>query len=103
MEIIYKKEQKRFEYIKKVRREPFAKIYEKITGVMIGRCYKTISFETAEEFGSLLIENKMDIDPTSYVPLNFKYFEDPNSDISLTKDERYINKLLEKVLKNSLI
>ena len=28
---------------------------------MIGRCYKTISFETAEEFGSPLIENKMDM------------------------------------------
>ena len=61
MEIKYKKEQERFEYIKKVRREPCAKRYEKITGVLFGICYTTILLKTAEEFGSRLIVNKKKI------------------------------------------
>eukprot|EP00826_Nyctotherus_ovalis_P053693 TRINITY_DN7003_c0_g1_i16.p3 TRINITY_DN7003_c0_g1~~TRINITY_DN7003_c0_g1_i16.p3 ORF type:complete len:127 (+),score=37.74 TRINITY_DN7003_c0_g1_i16:290-670(+) len=97
MSVKLQQEKTRFAEIEKLHRENSKKLYTKLTGMMVGRCYKTITVGAANEFVEKLMRNKTNIDVSSYVPVNFKHFENPKVDLELSDDEKLYNKLLTKV------
>jgi len=97
MTIKFQQEKERFTALQKIHKDSSKNLHDKLTGMMIGRCYKTITLSTANEFLRIIMQNRTDIDVSSYVPLNFKYFEDPGANFELTKDEILTIKLLKQV------
>ena len=44
-----------------------------------------------------MMQNKTNIDPSPYVPINFLYYENSSVDLSLSKEELIIGKLINIV------
>lgn len=97
MTIKIQQEQKQFAALEEIHKGATKRLYNKLTGMMVGQCFKTITANRAKEFMGLLMSNRTDIDVSPYVPVNFKYFENPNADLELTKEEKFTLKLITKV------
>jgi len=96
-------ERAKIQNLEKTHTERIQQIYEKMMSIMLSRCYKTLRNSAAREFLEDLQKNRTSIDFAAYVPVNFKYYEDPKADLSLNADEIFINRLLNAVFLYLLI
>ena len=98
MQIKLFQERNKIAQLGETRKSAMHQIQEKIMSVMLSRCYKTLKGDTAKAFINMISNNKTDMDISSYVPVNMKYYEDVNADLTLTKEEILVSKLLNAVI-----
>ncbi len=83
--------------LERKRKAEMPQIFEKIMGVMLSRCYKSLPIEAARQFVEMLSKNNTKMDVSAYVPINFGYYDNPAADLRLSHEEIFVSKLINAV------
>ena len=98
MDMKLTKEDKRFNKLQQTYSSSLTELYNKLTGSVVGECYKVIPIEDAKSFAERISQNKTDFDLSLYIKLNLKYYEKSDTDLSLTREEKLTLKLIDQVI-----